>query len=126
MCFRTGLISNVYRARDANPGTNRLATWYLGVRPTDGAQSGFGLVTLQRDSIKERHYRGTVYCVTTKAGVIATRRNGRVMWGGNSAKALGYGLLHHLGPVESMRKPSTLNRLRKNKATKTVYAPARR
>ena len=51
----------------------------------------------------------------------ATDRDGRVMgekpidrWN-HSAKALGYGLLHHLGQVETLRKPTSFNRLRKDK-----------
>lgn len=50
-----------------------------------------------------------------------TDRDGRVIserpidkWN-HSAKALGYGLLHHLGLVESLRRPKSFNRLRKNR-----------
>lgn len=111
MAFRIGLIANVYLATDSVPEANKQAGWYLSVRPTDGPQTKFGLVTLDANEIKECHYEGMVYCVTTKAGIIATRRNGRVIWAGNSAKALGYGLLYHVGPVERVNEQLTMNRL---------------
>ena len=35
-------------------------------------------------SITREHYEGLVWCVTTKAGVVYVRRNGKCQWSGNS------------------------------------------
>lgn len=38
----------------------------------------------------------------------------------HTAKAVGYGLMHHLGSSESVRKPTTVNRLRQNTPARTI------
>lgn len=42
----------------------------------------------------------------------------------HSAKALGYGLLQHLGPVESLTRHTSFNRLTKNKPKQSVFVRA--
>lgn len=44
----------------------------------------------------------------------------------HSAKALGYGLLHHLGQVETLRRPQSVNRLQKNAPARSVFGMRKR
>lgn len=41
---------------------------------------------IRPDRITRRHYDGMVHCVSTRAGVVLTRRNGVTLWSGNSLK----------------------------------------
>jgi len=114
MAFRAGIPTNVYKAHEAEG--NKLEAWYIGVSGEKRGASRLGLVTLQSEDIELRPYEGEVFCVTTDAGIIATRRNGRIMWSGNSAKALGYLLLRHLGQVERLGdRPKPKNRISEKK-----------
>lgn len=61
-----------------------------------------------------------------------TDRDGRILsekpldkWN-HSAKALGYGLLHHLGQVETKTRPTSVSRLQRNTPVRSLFAPARK
>lgn len=46
--------------------------------------SDFKWLSTPKDSITTEHYQGKVYCVSTNAGIIKVRRNGKEYWSGNS------------------------------------------
>jgi hypothetical protein len=47
-------------------------------------ESNDNMTRLRKEIYKESSYSGKVYCVTTRNGVVFTRRNGKVCWSGNS------------------------------------------
>lgn len=96
VAFKLGKLStrNDYEYDYHKCGLHHLSVW-------GPSQLGsLGLVGLHSRHIRTEPYAGKVYCVRVPSGIIAVRRNGRIMWSGNSIKALTYGLIDRFGYVE--------------------------
>ncbi len=81
-CGYCGDISSINRIGRTNGSNNttRHIEYRVGIKQTvttpQPSNGGYKPILLP--------YEGEVFCVTTKSGVIYTRRNGKAMWGGNS------------------------------------------
>jgi len=103
LSFMIGLPTNVYQVRDwcyatVPSGNITLCRpmWRVAWSKEQRGTSGLGLVELHKTRIQTIYYEGYVYCVEVPNHVVAVRRNGRVMWSGNSMDAIRYALVTHL------------------------------
>jgi len=101
LLFMHGFASNVYQVR--KPGkyqtpsglTDCKAVWRVSISKERRGTSGLGLVELLKSRIKVKNYKGKIFSVEVKNHIIAVRRNGRIMWTGNSMDALRYAVYTH-------------------------------
>ena len=100
--FKVGLASNVhdyskYRTYPNNHGMFHISFFKR------GGQDKQQITSLKKTQVSSEKYEGNVYCVTVPNGIIAVRRNGKVMWAGN-CKALTYGLVNMFGYSSTQRR----------------------
>jgi len=102
LSFMVGMASNVYRVsgwRFARTPSNETSlcrpVWRISWSKEKRGVNGLGLTEMHKSKIKNEHYKGYIYCVEVKNHVIAVRRNGRIMWSGNSMDAIRYALYSH-------------------------------
>lgn len=98
LSFMVGKKTNVYKIADWRYDKTPSGiswcrpVWRLSWSKEKRGATGMGLAPVSKRNIKVVEYDGYIYCVEVENHIIATRRNGKIVWGGNSMDCIKYAI----------------------------------